>query len=97
MSPTVKYTISLLKKYLKPYLQLVVTLGMIIVLYNALQIFIPQVLRLYIDAAIAEVFDYKFLLTSSLIYIGANLLFRILMVIMRYFVQKIRMKNNYEI
>ncbi|NHJ47018.1 MAG: ABC transporter ATP-binding protein [Asgard group archaeon] len=84
MSPTVKYTFSLLRKYLKPYVQLVATLGAIIVLYNTLQIFIPQVLRIYIDAAMSGTFDYKFLLTSSLIYIAANLLHRILMVIMRY-------------
>jgi ABC-type multidrug transport system fused ATPase/permease subunit len=58
---------------------------MTIILYNTLQIFIPQVLRIYIDAAMSGSFDYTFLLTSSLIYIAANLLHRILMVIMRYF------------
>jgi ATP-binding cassette subfamily B protein/ATP-binding cassette subfamily C protein len=57
---------------------------MIIVLYNTLQIYIPQVLRIYIDAALEGIFDYKFLLTSSLIYISANILHRIIMVIMRY-------------
>jgi ATP-binding cassette subfamily B protein/ATP-binding cassette subfamily C protein len=59
-------------------------LGMIIVLYNALQIYTPQVLRIYIDAALSGPFDYQFLLTSSLIYIAANILQRIIMIVMRF-------------
>lgn len=84
MSPTVKYTISLLKRYLKPYVKLVVILTITIIVYNVLTVFLPQILRTYIDTALTSVLDFQFLLTISLIYIGVSLVYRSLMVYIRY-------------
>ncbi len=84
MSPTMKYTMSLLKKYLKPYVKLVVILSLTIIVYNVLNIFLPQILRTYINAALSSTLDFQFLLTISLIYIGVSLLYRSLMVFIRF-------------
>ncbi|MBK5114676.1 MAG: ABC transporter ATP-binding protein [Candidatus Heimdallarchaeota archaeon] len=89
MSPTLKYTISLLRKYLKPYVGQVVLLGFLLVLYNGIQIANPQVIRFYIDAVFAETLDTKAILIASLIYIGFSLIHRAAYVVIRYFSQKL--------
>ncbi len=89
MSPTLKYTISLLRKYLKPYIGQVILLGFLLVLYNGIQIANPQVIRFYIDAVFAETLDSKAILFASLMYIGFSLIHRSVYVVIRYLSQKL--------
>ncbi|NHJ39174.1 MAG: ABC transporter ATP-binding protein, partial [Asgard group archaeon] len=80
MTPTVKFTISLLKKFMKPYIGLVFILALSIISYNALEIFLPQIVRIYINTALNDIFNYKFLLISSIIYLGVSIVYRLIMV-----------------
>jgi ATP-binding cassette subfamily B protein len=89
LSPSIKYTISLLRKYLKPYVGQVVLLGFLLVLYNGIQIANPQVIRFYIDAVFAETLDPKAILMAALIYIGFSLVLQSIYVVMRYFSQNL--------
>lgn len=89
MSPTLKYTISLLRKYLKPYIGQVILLGILLVIYNGIQIANPQVIRIYIDAVFADTLDKKAILFASLMYIGFSLIHRSVYVVVRYLSQKL--------
>ncbi|TET27231.1 MAG: ABC transporter ATP-binding protein [Candidatus Heimdallarchaeota archaeon] len=89
MSPSLKYTISLLRKYLKPYIGQVVLLGILLVIYNGIQIANPQVIRFYIDAVFADTLDSKAILFASLMYIGFSLIHRSVYVVVRYLSQKL--------
>ncbi len=89
MSPSLKYTISLLRKYLKPYIGQVILLGFLLVLYNGIQIANPQVIRFYIDAVFADTLDSKAILFASLMYIGFSLIHRSVYVVIRYLSQKL--------
>ena len=89
MSPSVKYTISLLRKYLKPYVGQVVLLGFLLILYNGIQIANPQVIRFYIDAVFAETLDPKAILMASLMYIGFSLIHRGIYIVVRYLSQNL--------
>ncbi len=89
MSPSLKYTISLLRKYLKPYTGLVVLLGFLLVLYNGIQIANPQVIRFYIDAVFAETLDTKAIMYASLMYIGFSLVHRVIYIVIRYLSQNL--------
>ncbi|NHJ38555.1 MAG: ABC transporter ATP-binding protein [Asgard group archaeon] len=84
MATNVKYTFQLLKKYLKPYAKKVIFLAFLIILANIIQVFSPQLIRMYIDAALAPTLDLQFLLLSSLIYIGINLVQQAFTVVSRY-------------
>ncbi|MCK5157748.1 MAG: ABC transporter ATP-binding protein, partial [Candidatus Heimdallarchaeota archaeon] len=89
MSPSLKYTISLLRKYLKPYIGQVIFLGFLLVIYNGIQIANPQVIRFYIDAVFADTLDSKAILFASLMYIGFSLIHRSVYVVVRYLSQKL--------
>lgn len=89
MSPSVKYTLSLLRKYLKPYVRQVVLLGFLLILYNGIQIANPQVIRFYIDAVFAETLDTKAILNASLMYIGFSLIHRGIYIVVRYLSQNL--------
>ncbi len=89
MSPSLKYTISLLRKYLKPYVGQVVLLGFLLVIYNGIQILNPQIIRFYIDAVFADTLDSKAILFASLMYIGFSLIHRSVYVVVRYLSQKL--------
>ncbi|MHA1123254.1 MAG: ABC transporter ATP-binding protein [Candidatus Heimdallarchaeota archaeon] len=89
MSPSLKYTISLLRKYLKSYIKQVVLLGILLVIYNGIQIANPQVIRFYIDAVFADTLDSKAILFASLMYIGFSLIHRSVYVVVRYLSQKL--------
>ena len=89
MSPSLKYTISLLRKYLKPYIGQVVILGFLLVLYNGIQIANPQIIRIYIDAVFAETLDTKAILYASLMYIGFSLVHRGIYIVVRYLSQNL--------
>lgn len=89
MSPSLKYTISLLRKYLKPYIGQVILLGFLLVLYNGIQIANPQVIRFYIDAVFADTLDSQAILIASLMYIGFSLIHRSVYVVVRYLSQKL--------
>lgn len=89
MSPSLKYTISLLRKYLKPYIGQVVLLGFLLILYNGIQIANPQVIRFYIDAVFAETLDPKAILMASLMYIGFSLIHRGIYIVVRYLSQNL--------
>lgn len=89
MSPSLKYTISLLRKYLKPYIGQVVLLGLLLVVYNGIQIANPQIIRFYIDAVFADTLDSEAILFASLMYIGFSLIHRSVYVVVRYLSQKL--------
>ena len=98
MSPSLKYTISLLRKYLKPYLGQVILLGLLLILYNGIQIINPQVIRLYINAVFGEEIDIQFfqgkelaviIIWASVIYIGFSLIHRSIYVLIRYLSQNL--------
>ncbi|MCK5298055.1 MAG: ABC transporter ATP-binding protein [Candidatus Heimdallarchaeota archaeon] len=89
MSPSLKYTISLLRKYLKPYIGQVVILGFLLVLYNGIQIANPQIIRIYIDAVFAETLDTKAIMYASLMYIGFSLVHRGIYIVVRYLSQNL--------
>ncbi|NPD90650.1 MAG: hypothetical protein HGN29_18210, partial [Asgard group archaeon] len=89
MSPSLKYTLSLLRKYLKPYVGQVVLLGFLLILYNGIQIANPQVIRFYIDAVFAETLDTKAILNASLMYIGFSLIHRGIYIVVRYLSQNL--------
>ncbi|NHJ33622.1 MAG: ABC transporter ATP-binding protein, partial [Asgard group archaeon] len=71
-------------KYLKPYVKKVVLLAFLIILANVIQILSPQLIRMYIDAALAPTLDLQFLLISSVIYIGISLVQQSFTVVSRY-------------
>ena len=84
MASTFRYTISLLKKYLKPYIGQVLILAFFLVLYNAIQILNPQVIRYYIDAVFEPTLNVRTLVYAALLYIGMNLILRAIMILNGY-------------
>ncbi|NHJ05738.1 MAG: ABC transporter ATP-binding protein [Candidatus Heimdallarchaeota archaeon] len=84
MVSSLKFTISLLKKYLRPYVKQVLLLSFFLVLYNVIQIFNPQIIRYYIDTVFESTLNTRTILFAALLYIGMNLILRAIMVLNEY-------------
>ncbi|NHJ86523.1 MAG: ABC transporter ATP-binding protein [Asgard group archaeon] len=89
MSPSLRYTISMLKKYLKPYIWQVIILTLILITYNAIQIFNPQILRFYIESATGDEYNLTSILIAAIIYIALSLVFRGLYILVQYISQNL--------
>ncbi|MBN1328692.1 MAG: ABC transporter ATP-binding protein [Candidatus Heimdallarchaeota archaeon] len=89
MASIIKLTISILRRYLKPYLGHVFILALLLFIYNAIQIANPQIVRIYINAVNAPIIDTKVMLLSSLIYIGINVIFQGFSVLVNYLSQNL--------
>jgi len=84
MVSSLKFTISLLKKYLRPYVKQVLILSFFLVLYNVIQIINPQIIRYYIDAVFEPTLNTRTILYAALLYIGMNLILRAIMILNEY-------------
>ena len=84
MASSFKYIISLLKKYLRPYIGQVLILAFFLIIYNGIQILNPQVIRYYIDAVFESTLNVRTLVYAALLYIGMNLILRAIMVLNGY-------------
>lgn len=84
MVSSLKFTISLLKKYLRPYVKQVLLLSFFLVLYNVIQIINPQIIRYYIDAVFEPTLNTRTILFAALLYIGMNLILRAIMILNEY-------------
>jgi len=89
MASILKLTISMLKKYLRPYLGHVIILALLLIIYNVIQIVNPQIIRIYIDAVNAPIIDRKVMLISSGIYIGINIIYQGFSVLVNYLSQNL--------
>ncbi len=76
MSPSLKYTFSLLKKYLTNYKLLVFLVTLLLLTFNSIQILNPQIIRLYLKQVGAATLNTTLLMWTSILYIGVNLVFR---------------------
>ena len=85
MVSSLKFTISLLKKYLRLYVKQVLLLSFFLVLYNLIQIFNPQIIRYYIDTVFEPTLNTRTILFAALLYIGMNLILRAIMILNEYF------------
>ena len=89
MASILKLTISMLKKYLRPYIGQVVILALLLIIYNVIQITNPQIIRIYINAVNAPIIDKKVMLLSSIIYIGINIIYQGFSVLVNYLSQNL--------
>ncbi|MHA1185979.1 MAG: ABC transporter ATP-binding protein [Candidatus Heimdallarchaeota archaeon] len=89
MSPTLKYTVSLLKKYLKSYKLLVFFVAFLLLIFNSIQILNPQIIRLYLKQINAATLNTTALVWTSILYIGVNLIFRGVYVILNWISQEL--------
>lgn len=88
MSSSPKVIVSLLRKYLKPYIPQVILLTIFLMIGNSIEIINPQIVSYYIDSVI-EGFDQRIALFAGLMYIGMSFLQRSLMIVIRYFSQNL--------
>ncbi|MHA1442297.1 MAG: ABC transporter ATP-binding protein, partial [Candidatus Heimdallarchaeota archaeon] len=84
-----KVTLSLLKKYLRPYVKQVLIVAFLLIGYNVIQVFNPQIIRLYLDQATADTLNKIDIIWTAVLYIGMNLIFRIIFVILRWLSQEL--------
>ncbi|MHA1188026.1 MAG: ABC transporter ATP-binding protein [Candidatus Heimdallarchaeota archaeon] len=89
MSPTLKYTLSLLKKYLKSYKMLGFVVAFLLITFNVIQIFNPQIIRLYLNQVGADTLNTNALIWTSILYIGMNLIFRVVYVVLNWVSQEL--------
>ncbi|HUT79850.1 MAG TPA: ABC transporter ATP-binding protein [Candidatus Bathyarchaeia archaeon] len=89
MASILKLTISMLRKYLRPYIGQVFILALLLVIYNVIQITNPQIIRIYINAVNAPIIDKKVMLLSSIIYIGINIIYQGFSVLVNYLSQNL--------
>ena len=88
MSTSPKVIVSLLGKYLKPYIPQVILLTIFLMISNSIVIINPQIVSYYIDSVI-EGFDKQTALFAGLMYVGLSFIQRSLMVVIRYFSQNL--------
>ena len=88
MASSLKAIVSLLRKYLKPYIPQVILLSIFLMIGNSIEIINPQIVSYYIDS-VTEDFNKQIALFAGLMYIGMSLLQRGLMVVIRYFSQNL--------
>ncbi|MHA1367158.1 MAG: hypothetical protein ACTSP5_12220, partial [Candidatus Heimdallarchaeota archaeon] len=67
-----KVTLSLLKKYLRPYVKQVLIVAFLLIGYNVIQVFNPQIIRLYLDQATADTLNKIDIIWTAVLYIGMN-------------------------
>lgn len=89
MSPSLKYTFSLLKKYLTKYKLLVFLVTFLLLTFNCIQILNPQIIRLYLSQVGAVTLNTKALIWTSILYISVNLFFRVIYVILNWVSQEL--------
>ena len=89
MSPSLKDTLSLLKKYLRSYKLLVFLVAFLLISFNVIQIFNPQIIRLYLKQVSADTLNTTALIWISILYIGINLIFRVLFVLLNWASQEL--------
>ncbi|MHA1435587.1 MAG: ABC transporter transmembrane domain-containing protein, partial [Candidatus Heimdallarchaeota archaeon] len=89
LSVSLKVTLSLLKKYLRPYVKQVLLVAFLLIGYNVIQVLNPQIIRLYLDQATAETLNKVDIIWTAVLYIGMNLIFRVIFVILRWLSQEL--------
>jgi len=89
LSPSLKYTFSLLKKYLKPYKLLVFLVTLLLLTFNSIQILNPQIIRLYLKQVGAATLNTTALTWTSILYIGVNLGSRCVYVLLNWVSQEL--------
>lgn len=89
VTPSLKYTVSLLKKYMNPYLPQVMLLAVLLLILSGIDILNPQIIRYYIEAVNEPVLNTRLILIASIVYIIVNLIHRVLFVIIRWISQNL--------
>ncbi len=89
VTPSLKYTVSLLKKYMSPYLSLVMLLAVLLLILSGIDILNPQIIRYYIVAVNEPVLDSRLILIASILYITVNFIHRGLYVLVRWISQNL--------
>lgn len=67
----------------------VVLVAFLLIGYNVIQVFNPQIIRLYLDQATAETLNKIDIIWTAILYIGMNLIFRVIFVILRWLSQEL--------
>lgn len=89
VTPSLKYIVSLLKKYMNPYLPQVMLLAVLLLILSGIDILNPQIIRYYIEAVNEPVLNTRLILIASIVYIIVNLIHRVLFVIIRWISQNL--------
>jgi len=89
LSPSLKYTFSLLKKYLTSYKLIVFLVTFLLLTFNSIQILNPQIIRLYLKQVGAATLNTTALMWTSILYIGVNLGFRGVYVLLNFVSQEL--------
>ena len=88
VTSAIKLIISLLRKYLKPYIPQVVLLAIFLLIGNSIEILNPQVVSYYIDS-VTEDFNKQVAIIAGVLYISMSLFQRGLMIAISYYSQNL--------
>jgi len=92
LKASLNYTLSLLKKYLRPYVKQVILVTFLLLAYNVIQVFNPQIIRMYLDSVQAESWNEHIKMTiiwTAVLFIAMNLVYRVIYVILQWLSQNL--------